>query len=465
MIRGFFKTSFVVLAWSGVMACALAAPSADAAEPTWKAGLARAVITPPTPMLMGGYADRPESTGVVADIEAKALALEDPRGRQALLLTADLIGFETPIARRLAEEIERTTGLKRNQILLIASHSHAGPLLTLDEHPRPSAMITTKLRPQPPEKHEVALRYTEKLIAALGRISADAMKDLKPARLSWGKGRVNFPWNRRYEKREGETDPTVPLLRIDAADGQLRGAVFQCACHPNALKGKNREICGDYAGFAQIAIEKKHPGAQAMFTIGCAGDTVPNPRDSMQYARTYGAELADEVEHILAGNLEPVRGNLQTELDWVDLPLQPMNREQLQKRAKGDRSQGYCAVRMLAALDRGETLPAAYRAPIALWQVGDKLTWISLPGEVVHGYVPDLERDLGPDDLWISAYANDYLGYVPTARVLAEGGYEIRGLFYHAGYFSPDVEKTIVAACRALAERAGRKPPQRTSGE
>ena len=84
---------------------------------------------------------------------------------------------------------------------------------------------------------------------------------------------------------------------------------------------------------------------------------------------------------------------------------------------------------MLALLERGEKLPTHYTCPFTVWHFGQDLTLVGLPGEVVVDYVPLLEKALGPNRLWFAAYCNDVFGYLPSARVLAEGGYETRGLY------------------------------------
>jgi len=53
---------------------------------------------------------------------------------------------------------------------------------------------------------------------------------------------------------------------------------------------------------------------------------------------------------------------------------------------------------------------------------------VGLSGEVVVDYVAMLEKALGPLRLWPLAYCNDVFGYLPSARTLAEGGYETGGI-------------------------------------
>ena len=73
-----------------------------------------------------------------------------------------------------------------------------------------------------------------------------------------------------------------------------------------------------------------------------------------------------------------------------------------------------------------------------------------------------LEKALGPNQLWVLAYSNDVFGYLPSARVLEEGGYETRGLYSGgAGYFAPSAQDVVVNHVRQLAQQVGRKIPNR----
>jgi hypothetical protein len=103
----------------------------------------------------------------------------------------------------------------------------------------------------------------------------------------------------------------------------------------------------------------------------------------------------------------------------------------------------------LAALDRGESLPTKVEYPIETWRFGDTLAMVFLPGEVVVDYSLRLKRELDASRLWITAYANDTPCYIPSERVLKEGGYEGAGAmtYYNKpGPFAPGVEQRIIDA-------------------
>lgn len=165
---------------------------------------------------------------------------------------------------------------------------------------------------------------------------------------------------------------------------------------------------------------------------------------------------------MLETKLRPVSGPLQIAFDEVDLPLQTLSREELQKLAANKRDiKSWGAVRLLAMLDRGETPPTHYRCPVTVWQFGRDLTLVGLAGEVVIDYLTLLEEALGPNQLWVVAYCNDVFGYLPSARVLREGGYETRGLYSGgAGFFAPQAQDVLVQKVREVAQKAGRKLPE-----
>jgi hypothetical protein len=433
------------------------------AEPEWKVGLAQAKITPEKPLFLSGYASRKQPfEKVESDLFVKALILEDKTGQRGVLVTSDLIGFHAAIAEPICERIRDKTGLKREQILLNAAHVHTGPVLSLD--PAAHGNLTAG-------DAQRTVEYTKQLQDKVVAVVVQALERLEPAQLSWGSGVAHFVMNRRQftpngvvlgANPRGLADRSVPVLRIDSADGKARAILFGAAVHNTTLRPQHNFICGDYAGFAQAYVQEQNPTAQALFVLGCAGDADPYPHSSLELAREHGATLGKEVCRVVQTKLQPVHGPLKIAYERVALPLQEPTRAELEKLAatKGGVQPGI-AKQMLAILDRGEKLPTRYTCPLAVWQFGSDLTYVALSGEVVVDYVPLLEKALGPNRLWITAYNNDVFGYLPSARVLNEGGYETRGIYVGGiGLFTPKAQDVVVDKVRELAKRAGRELPE-----
>jgi hypothetical protein len=434
-----------------------------AEDAAWKVGLARVKITPEQPIFMAGYASRDKPlSGVHDELFAKALVLVDEQGTKGVLVTTDLIGLTAEIADPVRERIAKQLGIPAASVLLSSSHTHTGPALSLDETPRDGRTIADSQR---------TVAYTRQLQDKLVQLAADAAKDPQPAKLSWGVGVVHFVMNRReFTDRgvilgvnpSGQADRSVPVLRVEGADGKLRAILLGAACHNTTLGGNEYEISGDYAGHAQRLIEADQPGVQAMFILGCAGDANPYPRGSHEIAARHGQELAAEVLRVVqdAKKLAAVRGPLRIAFGDAKLTLAAApSRVELEKMAtaKGGTS-SFMAKEMLARLDRGEKLPTEYTCHQAVWQMGDDLTLVALSGEIVVDYVRLLEDALGQGHLWIAAYCHDVYGYLPSARVLRQGGYETRGLYSGGiGLFAPEAEGQLIASIKELAAKAGRR--------
>ena len=443
---------------------------ARADQTDWRIGLASVCITPEEPVWLYGYASearfRPFE-GVLDEIYAKAMAIKSEEGEPAVLICADLCVLREPEETALCKLILRKTGLARRQILLNWSHTHSSPMIGTSDLNR---------YPVPEDDLRRTKAYTETLWNKLANVAAAALADMRPARLSWGVGQVDFVKSRRRFDQGGKyrgmgpnpdrfADRSVPVLRIDGADGRLRGVVFGCACHAVTLGNKSNRLSGDYPGFARQYLQRRHPGVETLFVQGCGADANPDPRvteDQLQWVRRHGDALGAEVCRVMEGPMQPVHGPLRAELARVDLPMKPAPpREQLEQLAKGPFWQSHNARRILEAQQRGATIPTHYRAPLALWQFGDDLTLVAISGEVVSDYVPLVAETIGPERLWVAGYSNQVFGYLPSAKVVEEGGYETLGLVSaHVGWFSADVEQVLLAAIRQMRDRAKERKPR-----
>jgi hypothetical protein len=407
---------------------------------------------------MAGYASRTKpSEGVVQELFAKALALEDPSGRRAVLVTSDLLGFPATISRAIAERAEKQYHLKRDQLLLTSSHTHGGPVVN---------QMLDIIYPLNTQQWADVDSYTHELVKKVVNLIGKALKAFRPARLSWSRGNAGFAMNRREPTKagiiigvnaEGPVDHDVPVLRIEDKDGGLRAVVFGYACHNTTARDFN-QFHGDYAGFAQARLESRHPGVMAMFMAGCGADANPHPRGSIELAVRYGEELAAAVEKALGGASVPVSGPLKTAYEEFPIAFAtPPSREDLQAQLQtGDEHHRKWAETMLQILRRDGHLPATYPYPLAVWQFGPELTLIALGGEVVVDYDLRIKKELGADKSWVAAYCNDVFAYVPSVRVLHEGGYEAAdSMVYYGqpGPFAPAVEETIIGETRELVQR------------
>ena len=214
----------------------------------------------------------------------------------------------------------------------------------------------------------------------------------------------------------------MPVLRVTGVDGTIRAILFGYACHNTTLPFYL--WCGDYAGYAQEALEAAHPGAIALFVEGCGGDQNPYPRGKIELAKFHGQTLATAVEAALSATTQPLHGPLLEKFTDVDLDFAATpTREELIERTKGtDKLLATQAKRFLARLDNGETLPAHYPFPVQVLRFGDGLTFIGLAGETVIDYSLRLKREITGSPVWVAGYCNDVMTYVPQPSRPRRGG-------------------------------------------
>jgi hypothetical protein len=436
--------------------------SAASADDTYKAGVAVRVITPKDALWMAGYAARNHPVeGKLHELYAKALALEDAKGNKLVLLTSDLLGLPRELSDKVADNIRVRVDLPREALLLTSSHTHCGPVL---------ASSLMDMYDLPAEQKKLIADYTDQLAEWLIETVLAALDDLKPTLLSTGSGKANFVMNRREstangvtigENPKGPVDREVPVLRVQAPDGKVRAIVFGYACHNTTLAFY--QWCGDYAGFAQAELEAKHPGAVAMFWSGCGGDANPSPRGKVENAEKHGHELAEAVNAVVEEKLGLLHGTFSASYTRVSLPLDDLGtKEKLAERLAADLQSQQYAVRARAArlskiLEGGGQIDDHYpHYPIQVWRLGGDVLWVALGGEVVVDYDLRLKKELGGGPaVWVTAYANDVMAYIPSARVLKEGGYEADSSMIYYGFpgkWSPAIEEKIVATVHKLVE-------------
>jgi hypothetical protein len=185
------------------------------------------------------------------------------------------------------------------------------------------------------------------------------------------------------------------VLVVENLAGKPKAIVFGYACHNTTLSFF--QWCGDYAGFAQIDIEKAFPGAVALFWIGCGGDANPQPRGKVELCEKHGKELADAVIKVVKAEMKSITGNITTKFETVSLKFESvptkvqLGADSLSKNVAVQRR----AERLLKELETTGKISDSYpHYPIQTWMLGDQIHWVSLGGEVVIDYNLRLKKEL-----------------------------------------------------------------------
>jgi neutral ceramidase len=450
--------SLVALLWlSAITTCCFAQEKTTAgqkSEPEFSVGVGRSNISPTEPMWMAGYASRTSPwQEVLMDIWAKTLLIKDRQGNALLLITLDLVGIDQGLSDEICGRIEKKHSLKRSQITIATSHTHSGPVVGKNLRAMHFYQLSV-------EEQNKIVNYSSALVGHVEAAVAAAFGSLQPAELRWGMGSTSFATNRRNNpeadvpklraagKLAGPVDHSVPVLAaFDAAQKPL-AIVFGYACHSTVMS--HNKISGDYPGFAQAELERKYPGVVALFWAGCGADINPLPRRSVELAEFYGHQLASAVQSVLmTQEMQPATGPISHQYQQVPLKLAslPTTADLKQQLQSSNKYEVMRARLLLEQIEAGKPLSPSYNYPIQTWQFASGPEWVHLGGEVVVDFSLRINAERKNKETWVTSYANDVMAYIPSERVLREGGYEGATSMIYYGLptvWAEGVEQTIM---------------------
>jgi neutral ceramidase len=440
-----------------------------------KVGVGSVCITPDRPIMQSGFEDRlrtgKKSEGKYTDIYLKALALEDASGKRAVLVTSDLVGLDRWLTDSIKAETQKRFGLEPSELLLNSSHTHTGPIVCVYGLRKKGWKCECESGLIERLGLEIDEAYVYKVLESALKAVGESLNDLETARLFLTKGSCTLSVNRRKPLKEdprkvtfapnpqGPTDYDVPILKVVRDDGSVKAILFSYACHPTAIGGYL--LGGDYPSFAQKFIEEEFEGAIALFLQGCGGDQKPRNVDAeghfkfgpIEVVECFGRQLSQAVLTALTGKLTEVDGSIVTLLASVELPFQPIpKREELEAWTRVDDWHSEKGRVLLDALNKGLELPHSIDYIIQLISIGDALLFLGLTGEVCVDYSLRFKREFG-ENIWVLGYCYCGLSYIPSARMIPEGGYEVDPSPRSTECpmpFTPQIEEIIAEKVREL---------------
>jgi len=226
------------------------------ADPTQLPFLAQQIVGDPRP---GHYATFVPSQGIHTTLRAKALVLARS-GERIALVQADLGGLPYALHDAVAERVA-PMGISPESIVLTATHTHAGtgPIW-------PPSDLGYGLLGGDLFDREVFELTADAIAAAIG----EAISRLEPARAAAASAELtNATTNRSFEPylnnpeapadeeeaRLAAIDPTVTVLRVDAAGGTPLAVWSNFAIHPTTFGDENLLFSGDNVAYADRAVE------------------------------------------------------------------------------------------------------------------------------------------------------------------------------------------------------------------
>jgi hypothetical protein len=387
---------FVFGAFLGGLGVLLGAACAPGEE--FQAGAARADITPPVGYAMWGYGARHDlpSEGVLDPLRARALVLAAGKDKVAVV-SLDL--GRAPTRQSTAAVRARVKGAGIEHVFLVASHTHHGPVLELDDWP------------------DLQNSYVRGLERKLADLILQADKALRPARLGVASRDVSLNRNRHSKRDDRPVDRELLVLRVEGDDGRPIAHAVNFAAHPTMQDARVRKFSADYPG-ALAALVEKETGAPCLFLQGAAGDLSASPGENAgpeKFGRAVGREALALAKTVRCEKAR--QGTLAVREEDFTFPSRVDLGSPLVRRA-------YVAAffEALVAFYERE-YRAGVRPHLTVALLDGRIGLVGVSGEFFCGHALALKRRARLEHLLFLGYCNDYQQYFPTIEAAAEGGY------------------------------------------
>ena len=413
-------------------------------------GTATADITPTWPLTLAGFAARTEpAQGVSRPLQVHVSVLETSHDgsppRRAVVVVADLLWWAAEDVDSLRQAIATESGTTPDMVLLSATHTHSGP--------QTSHRASREIGAADP-------RFTTLLREQVLTAATAAVAKLEPVTIERFVGSCDLGFNRRAERNHpGPVDATLTVIRFERANGSPATLWVHFTCHP--VITQEPLISSEFCGVAMTQVTDR-VGAPAIYLQGCCGDINPVvPGEARSWRGTdrevvqAGTMLAEAVTGLLAtGTPEPIAPiPLAAHALAVDLPFDSVpSVELLRERTSHCGLDGEVAQALLAHPEWcNSTIPLMLQR----LDIAAGCSLLAINGEVVVEYGLRIREWSGGSVLPLG-YANGMTGYIPTARIIAEGGYEAGDAapyFFLPGPFSPHVESLLDDAIITILAR------------
>lgn len=362
-----------------------------------KAGAATADITPPIGMIMWGYASRHDapSTGIRDPLLARAVLLDD--GSEKILIVSLDLG-RPPTRASSARIRERLHAQKINHMLLVASHTHHGPVMELEDLPDPKNS------------------YVKLVEDRICELATQAMKSAVPAKFGVATQECDLNRNRHSKRPDAPVDKTLTVMRIESHDGKPIATLVNFAAHPTMLDAKLMEFSAEWPGAMAKKVQVA-TGAPCLFLQGACGDLTTKP-PKKGTPDDFGHAVADVV---LAESKTIV-----------------CNMARIEMKAARDEFRFECLLAIGNPLVKFGLQSIFFPALVVHYEreyregvrpetttvtLNDQIGIVGFSGEMFCGHSLSLRRRARMDHLLICGYCNDYQQYFPTIESMTEGGY------------------------------------------
>lgn len=384
-----------------------------------KAGVAKVSLVPDKKAELWGYGVYLGRifNSVHDPIYAKAIVLGDEQNK-IVIIANDLGGVNKEVVEKTRGLIEKELGIKSQNILICASHTHSAPAV---------AYLGGW--------GEVDKDYLDFLAQRWLEVTREAVNKMKGAKIGFSQTTFSEGiWNRDHHGGK-PIDETVGIIRIDDLENRPQAILYNFASHPVFLGSKNLEISADYPGCVAQFVEKRFKGSFCLFLQGACGDINPKfekeripLEEQFILAKSFGERLGSSIVTAAGDIKTSPQVKMSSRFVEVCLPVQVpslsiVQREvsEYKEKAKpldpksyiGRMNQAYLdsTLKWCQMIEAGR-VSDEIKTSINIFSINDTV-FISVPAELWVSFGLKIKERSPFARTYILGYANDYLNYIP----------------------------------------------------
>ena len=438
----------------------------------FKLGAAKTGMTPPKGSIIGDSYGIRVSEGVHDELYIKTLVFEQA-GQRVAFITLDVISLPHLLVMTSRALIHKQTGIAVNNIILNATHLHAGPQM----NPLFWDVVggSAKLKSQ---------EYTHKMPELILESVESAISKIQPVHVSIGNVQeTSISFNRRFLMKDGTfktnpgklnpnivrpagpIDPSLSMVYFESLDKKPVAILVNFALHVAVVGGNN--FSSDFPGVMSDLIGKvKGEEVVTVFTNGTSGNinhidvSNSNQLSGFDESERIGTILADRVLNAL-NSLRPIPiTSLKATIQAVNLPvfkvvekLEMIWAKDVISKFGKPKGSGFAdvvsawrildLVKYQGGLDTRHnsttTVPltvdgSALESEVSVIAFGDQMALVGFPGDAF------VELGLGiklnspfPFTIVSEQSGNGTLSYIPNKKAFPEGQYEVNSARYRSG--------------------------------
>ena len=430
------------------------------------AGFGKESISPPIGAPLAGFAARQGvCEGIHDELFSRALVLEN-NDRSVAIVSLDVLAVSAEFVEQVRSSIESKTGIKKDAIMIAATHTHAGPVT-----------IRTFFNPD----GSLDADYMRSLADAIENSVSAAWENRFEARIGVGSGYVDgIGVNRRTEDKK-PIDDEIGIIKVEDATGTVKGVLINYSCHPTVLGSDNLLATGDFPYFAVDTIEKELGGDSfAMFVNGTQGNIsmghsselsaigIITPGRTFEHAAELGEKLgraaldvlkeikttgSPKIETAVAAARFPIKALpdvpaagvslAAAEKHLADVSANGASSEQVMRAKSGLL---YASITDYYARETSKFSDGVLPVELQALRI-ENAEFLAIPAEVFVEIGLEIKKR-AEHNTFIVGIANGYIGYLPTALSYPAGGYEVV-----SSKVSPETESVLYNEIKKLEQR------------